>query len=175
MPGEDGKNLDPANSLKEMKGDRKMAYTIAVASSDGVNVDLKFGQADKFYIYRVEEKNIELSEIREVPVSSDDAGKALAAGTSSCGSGDAQSCGSGCSGNGQGCGGGGEVIAKVALIEDSRCVVAKKVGFQAQKQFEKKAISVFDIEVSVEEALEKITSYYYKIDHRQSLRSKDSE
>ena len=147
-----------------------MAYTIAIASSDGVNVDLKFGQADKFYIYRVEEKNIELSEIREVPVSSEDAGKAPAAGTSSCGSGDAQSCGSGCSGNGQGCGGGGAVLGKVSLIEDCRCVVAKKVGFQAQKQFEKKAISVFDIEVSVEEALEKITSYYYKIDHRQSLR-----
>jgi predicted Fe-Mo cluster-binding NifX family protein len=147
-----------------------MAYTIAIASSDGVNVDLKFGQADKFYIYRVEEKDIELAEIREVPVSSEDAGKALP-GASSCGSGDENSCGSGCSGNGHGCGGGGEVIAKVALIEDSRCVVAKKVGFQAQKQFERKAISVFDIEVSVKEALDKITSYYYKIDHRQSLRA----
>ena len=148
-----------------------MAYTIAIASSDGVNVDLKFGQADKFYIYRVEEKDIELAEIREVPVSSEDAGKALPDGASSCGSGDENSCGSGCSGNGHGCGGSGEVIAKVALIEDSRCVVAKKVGFQAQKQFEKKAISVFDIEVSVKEALDKITSYYYKIDHRQSLRA----
>ena len=61
------------------------------------------------------------------------------------------------------------------MIEDSRCVVAKKVGFQAQKQFEKKAISVFDIEVSVKEALDKITSYYFKIDNRQSLRSKEIE
>ncbi|MBR5974971.1 MAG: hypothetical protein IK020_07290 [Clostridiales bacterium] len=157
-----------------------MAYTIAVATSDGVNVDLKFGQADRFYIYRVEDRNIELSEIREVPVSSEETAGALSGNTDtvgeenrgSCGSADRASCGgSGCSGGGQGCGGGGEVIAKVALIEDSRCIVAKKVGFQAQKQFEKKAISVFDIEVSVKEALDKITSYYYKIDNRQSLRS----
>ena len=172
MPGQDEKILYPACSLIETKGDRKMAYTIAVATSDGVNVDLKFGQADKFHIYRVDGKNIELSEIREVPVSSGDAGKAPFENTS-CGSSERSSCGgsgSGCSGGGNGCGGGGEVIAKVALIEDSRCVVAKKVGFQAQKQFEKKAISVFDIEVSVKEALDKITSYYYKIDNRQSLR-----
>ena len=65
------------------------------------------------------------------------------------------------------------MIGKVALIEDCRAVVCKKVGFQAQKQFEKKAISVFDVECSVEEALEKITSYYYKIDNRQSLRSRE--
>ena len=31
-------------------------------------------------------------------------------------------------------------------------------------------VSVFDVQVSIDEALEKITSYYYKIDQRQSLR-----
>ena len=90
----------------------------------------------------------------------------MCAGLCACGN------GSGCGGNGQGCGGGTEVLGKVALIEDCRAVVCKKIGFQAQKQFEKKAISVFDIEVSVEDALDKISSYYYKIDNRQSLRQR---
>lgn len=145
-----------------------MGYFIAVATSDGNAVDLKFGQADKFYIYRVEDKNIVLDGIREVKGSSEENK------VTSCGNGSgSSSCGSGCSGNGQGCGGSAEVIGKVALIEDCRSVVAKKVGFQAQKQFEKKAISVFDVECSVDEALEKITSYYYKIDHRQSLRPQE--
>ena len=42
--------------------------------------------------------------------------------------------------------------------------------FQAQKQFEKKAISVFDVECAVDEALEKITFYYGKIDNHESFK-----
>ena len=148
-----------------------MAYLIAIGSSNGENVDLKFGETKQFFIYRVEDKNVELEEIRKAESATGPSAKAPEAQgncNSSCNNG-------GCSGNGHGCGGGGEVLEKVALIEDCRCVVCKKVGFQAQKQFEKKAISVFDIEVTVSEALEKITSYYYKIDHRQSLRLKESE
>ena len=30
-----------------------MAYNIAFGSSNGINVDLKFGETDHFYIYRV--------------------------------------------------------------------------------------------------------------------------
>ncbi|MBR3057865.1 MAG: hypothetical protein IKG93_07835 [Clostridiales bacterium] len=160
-----------------------MAYFIAIATSDGEQVDRKFGETDSFHIYSVEEKEIVLSAIRKAEGSdapSQNASKE--ADASSCGKTEDPGCGSGCGGNsqacggnGQGCGGGGTVLGKVTLIEDCRCVVAKKVGFQAQKQFEKKAISVFDVECSVKEALEKITSYYYKIDHRQSLRTKDVE
>lgn len=155
-----------------------MAYYIAVGSSDGVNVDLKFGETDQFYIYRVEEKNIELQEVRKVENTS---ASEVVTTSQNCGdptycsNSEKNSCSSGCSGNGHGCGGGEAVIGKVALIEDCRCVVCKKVGFQAQKQFERKAISVFDVEVSVKDALDKITSYYYKIDNRQSLRSNAGE
>ncbi len=152
-----------------------MAYYIAVGSSNGENVDLKFGETDRFYIYRVEEKTIALQEVRKVENTSSSEAETLPqecgdpvpcgdAGKTSCSS-------SGCSGNGHGCGGGEAVIGKVALIEDCRCVVCKKVGFQAQKQFERKAISVFDVDISVKDALDKITSYYFKIDNRQSLRS----
>lgn len=78
-----------------------------------------------------------------------------------------QGCSSnGCSGNGGGCSGPSDIVSKVELISDCRCVVCKKVGFQAQKQFEKKAISVFDVECEVQEALDKISSYYNKLDFR---------
>ena len=148
-----------------------MAYNIAFGSSNGINVDLKFGETEKFYIYRVDGQDLEFLEIRHVNPSDPSAkAPAPASEASSCGTGGSCGNGSGCGGNGQGCGGGTEVLGKVALIEDCRAVVCKKIGFQAQKQFEKKAISVFDIEVSVEDALDKISSYYYKIDNRQSLR-----
>ena len=150
-----------------------MAYNIAFGSSNGINVDLKFGETDHFYIYRVDGQDLQFLEIRQV-APSDPSAKAPvnAAESASCGNGGSCGNGSGCGGNGQGCGGGTEVLGKVALIEDCRAVVCKKIGFQAQKQFEKKAISVFDIEVSVEDALDKISSYYYKIDNRQSLRQR---
>ena len=43
-----------------------MAYNIAFGSSNGINVDLKFGETDKFYIYRVDGQNLEFLEIRHV-------------------------------------------------------------------------------------------------------------
>ena len=150
-----------------------MAYNIAFGSSNGINVDLKFGETEKFYIYRVDGQDLEFLEIRHVNPSDPSAkAPAPASEASSCGTDGSCGNGSGCGGNGHGCGGGTEVLGKVALIEDCRAVVCKKIGFQAQKQFEKKAISVFDIEVSVEDALDKISSYYYKIDNRQSLRQR---
>lgn len=148
-----------------------MAYYLAFGSSNGLNVDLKFGETDHFYIYKVEGQDVNFHEIRHVAVSSENALSSDA--SSSCGSA-GNGCGgagNGCGGSGHGCGGGEAVLGKVSLIEDCRAVVCKKIGFQAQKQFEKKAISVFDVEVSVEDALDKITSYFYKIDSRQSLRA----
>jgi len=152
-----------------------MSYYIAVGTSNGENVDLKFGEVEKFYIYCVDGKDVKLAGIREaeknparVPGNRESAVEdEPACSPGSCGS--ARS-GSVCSGNGQGCSGPDEILGKVETISDCRCVVCKKVGFRAQKQFEKKAISVFDVECSVSEALEKITSYYFKIDNRQSLR-----
>ena len=147
-----------------------MAYYIAFGSSNGLNVDLKFGETDHFYIYEVEGQNVSFSEIRHVHSSENALPSDTSASCGTAGSGCGGS-GNGCGGNGHGCGGGEAVLGKVSLIEDCRAVVCKKIGFQAQKQFEKKAISVFDVEVSVEEALDKISTYFYKIDSRQSLRA----
>lgn len=123
---------------------------------------MKFGEVTKFLIYEVAEE-IKLSEERDV--SSDEAlrdKKENSCGTLGCHS-------EGCSGNGSGCNGSSDVISRVSQISDCRCVVCKKIGFQAQKQFEKKAISVFDVECEIKEALDKITFYYNKIDRHESL------
>jgi predicted Fe-Mo cluster-binding NifX family protein len=154
-----------------------MAYKIAVGSSDGINVDLKFGEVENFLIYEVTDhfKLIEQRSVSRETTELNDSGNASNAAKISefsleknCEKSNCKS--SGCSGNGGGCGGAEGVLKKVSLIEDCRCVVCKKIGFQAQKQFEKKAISVFDVEVPIEEALEKITYYYEKIDNHKTLR-----
>ncbi|MCM1228176.1 MAG: hypothetical protein NC320_12300 [Clostridium sp.] len=71
---------------------------------------------------------------------------------------------------GSGCGGNGEASAKVELVADCRAVVCKKIGFNIQKQLERKAISSFDVNCSVKEALDKISAYYSRIDRHESLR-----
>ena len=136
-----------------------MAYKIAIGSSDGKNVDLKFGEVTKFLIYEVGDEVLLKEEREFIPEDKTD----KACNTSSCDT-------KGCGGNGGGCQGSGDVAGKVELIADCRAVVCKKVGFQAQKQFEKKAISVFDVECEVKEALDKITFYYGRIDKHKSLR-----
>lgn len=152
-----------------------MLYKIAIGSSDGVNVDLSFGEVKKFLIYEVD-KEITLVEERIAEENHKQSKKANteinAVEKNTCNTeinaveaGDKSTCNTGCGGHGNGCTGSSDVAQKVLLIEDCRCVVCKKIGFHAQKQFEKKAISVFDVECLVEEALEKITDYYGKIDH----------
>lgn len=139
-----------------------MAYKIAVGSSDGIHVDLKFGEVTRFLIYEVTDE-ARLSEERIVRSATETQGAKNPCSTSDCN-------GESCSGNGSGCNGSSDVIPKVSLISDCRCVVCKKIGFQAQKQFEKKAISVFDVECKIDEALEKIIFYYGKIDKHESFR-----
>ena len=140
-----------------------MAYKIAVGSSDGINVNLKFGEVTKFLIYEVSD---EIRLVEERIVRNDTEIQKInenSCNISGCSKED-------CGGNGSGCNGSSDVISKVALISDCRCVVCKKIGFQAQKQFEKKAISVFDVECEINEALEKIAFYYGKMDKHESFR-----
>lgn len=137
-----------------------MSYKIAVGSSDGTNVDLKFGEVSKFIIFEVEQGKKKLLEKRKVDVCETVPESGGCGGyTEGCSS-------SGCSGNGNGCNGSIDVISKVEQIKDCRCIVCKKIGFQAQKQLERKAISVFDIGGSIDDILEKIIAYYEKIDKR---------
>lgn len=142
-----------------------MAYKIAVASSDGVNVDLHFGGAEFFDIYEVsDDGSFKLAEKRQVQDSLSE--------SQSCGQ-RREGCGTvGCgNGNGSGAGcGNGDGSAKVEQISDVRAVVAAKIGFNVTKALEKKAIASFDVECPVQEALEKITKYFYSVDNHVSLR-----
>lgn len=145
-----------------------MSYKIAVASSDGVNIDISFGGADSFHIYKVSGKEYCFSEKREVPVKENLDQSDKTADEKEC------AVSGGCKGGGNGCGPGaggcGGTSFKVELISDCRCIVCKKIGFHITKQLEKKAISGFDVECSIEEALKKITNYFDKMDSHQSLR-----
>lgn len=132
-----------------------MNYKIAVATSDGVNVDQSFGAATVFQIYTVTDDGYKLTGTREY--------REVAPGecASGCGSGGGCGCGQGC---------GGAVSPKVDMLSDVRCLLCSKIGFQAQKQFEKKAITTFDISCGITAALDRITGYFARIDRHQSLR-----
>jgi hypothetical protein len=144
-----------------------MAYTIAVATSDGVNIDMSFGAASTFDIYAVEGTEYHLLEKREyIPTEDTISDNKDDAGGHGCG-GRSYGCGTGCSSEKT-----GAVFSKVQLISDCRCVVCKKIGFQVQRRLEKMAIVSFDVECTLEEALTKITAYFDKRDHHRSLRVK---
>lgn len=147
-----------------------MSYLIAVATSDAKVVDLGFGAAKGFHIYEVEGTEYKEKEYREFTEEETAEQAAEGCGQDGQGSG----CGgqtAGCGGNsGGGCGGAGGVSKKVELIADCRSLVCQKIGFQAQKQLEKKAIAGFDVDCSVDEALAKIAAYFDKIDNHISLR-----
>lgn len=151
-----------------------MSYKIAVASSDGVNIDVSFGGAAFFDIFEISGKKYCFAEKRKVTVEETASHKPARTD----GTGGEKSCGNdgGCNGGGKncgmdgGCGDGVEASSKVALISDCRCIVCKKIGFPIMKQLEKKAISGFDVECSIEEALNRIVNYFDKLDSHQSLR-----
>ncbi|MDE6087434.1 MAG: hydrogenase [Oscillospiraceae bacterium] len=136
-----------------------MLYKIAVASSDGENINETFGSAKSFVIYEVSDDVYKKSEERicttEEKIAENNCNSKVCGNADSCDS---------------GCGGQGEASSKVELIADCRAVVCKKIGFPIQKQLERKAISAFDVNCTIEESLNKITSYYNRIDRHESLR-----
>ncbi len=146
-----------------------MSIKVAIASSDGLNVDLHFGQAKSFLIYELKGSKFVFIEKREVPVlenesTSSDAATELNFGGGCGGGGFGCGSGSGCGGSGGGCGGGatGPLAPAVELLLDCRSVVAAQIGQGMGRQFQRNAISVFDIELPISEALEKLAAYYLK-------------
>ncbi|MCR4560218.1 MAG: hypothetical protein K5685_09080 [Bacteroidales bacterium] len=126
-----------------------MSYKIAVATSDGENVDLHFGSTKVFQIYQAEGEKFDFLESRKVI----NADNAQIAGCN-CGEGGGNNCG------------GGEKSEAVEILSDCRAVVCAKIGRNILKQLELRAISSFDVSIPVKEALEKIVTYYNKVDNR---------
>ena len=150
-----------------------MAYKIAIASTDGVEINAHFGSTETFLLVHVADDGSfhQLDRIKPaivplhqaVPEEHTDLGQ----DTSSCGS------GSSCKSQGGGCGGGHEetkINGKIVQILDCRCLLCKKVGAGVKKQLEKKSIAVFEVDYKIEAALKKIIDYYRKIDQHISLR-----
>ena len=135
-----------------------MSYRIAVASSDGINIDQGFGAAKHFYIYEVEDTEYSLIEDRECTV--DPSSPVRCEENARCGTDEDR---------GSGCGGRELHSDRISFVADCRCVLCKKIGFSVQKDLERKGILCFDIETGVFEALEKIVNYIYKTDNHISL------
>ena len=172
-----------------------MGIKVAVTSSDGLNINLHFGQAKSFLIYELKDNKFTLSEKREVPADAFAEG-ALRHRERHCNAGQKQSGGlflaslraavlrraQGpqreehgpqdeafcCPGGGSGCGGcgggaSGPLAPAVELLLDCQAVIAAQIGQNMRRQFERNAISVFDIELPVTQALEKLAAYYSKL------------
>lgn len=137
-----------------------MHYKIAIASSDEVHIDETFGSAMGFHIFEIKNGRYQKVEERIVEENNEELQCGISDGCNkyNCHS-EAGSCCTGNEGNSQ----------KVGLIADCRCVICKKIGFQILKQLESKAITAFDVDCTVSQALEKICIYYDKIDKGQSL------
>ena len=129
-----------------------MSYKIAVGSSDGKNVDLKFGEVNTFSIYEVQELDFKFLENREVrtnekslavhgPQNEGCESKDGCASSSGCGS-----FSSGCGGNGKGCNGASDVLEKISVIDDCRCVLLSmmpvKAGFLFSRLAERERFMV---------------------------------
>jgi len=134
-----------------------MAYNIAVASTDGINIDKHFGASDSFFIIKVNEdgtyKNLGERVVTE-------------------GQNDTISTGCGGYSSEHSCGGHStpSIQKKIEVISDCRCLLCSKCGPGSEKQLGKNNISAFEIDLKIDEALKKIIKYYKKSDERQSLK-----
>jgi predicted Fe-Mo cluster-binding NifX family protein len=152
-----------------------MSYRVAAASSDGMLVDTPFGEAESFLIYEIrDDGTYELIEKRiwvqpdETDTTKEPSADVVenpggtAEGHQPCGCAGANSEKTGCTA--------AVGIAKIRLIEDCRCVFCSKIGFKIRRQLERRAIAIFDLEIPLEDALQKIVSYFARVDAHQSLR-----
>ena len=124
-------------------------YKMAVASSDGVAVDLPFGRAECYLIYVVDEDGRYcLAETREAATETVPERGDCAQSVSGM---------IGCSGHGH--------DARAEMLGDCRVVLCAKIGPQARRVLERRAISVFDVNMSIDEAFAKIIPYIDRVDH----------
>lgn len=132
-----------------------MGYNIAVASTDGINIDKHFGASDSFFIIRVnDDETYENLGERAVEESENN--------NTNCGE---SSCGHSCGGHSD-----PKIQKKVETISDCRCLLCYKCGPGSEKQLGKKNIATFEINMKLDEALKTIIKYYKKSDAHESLK-----
>ncbi len=119
-----------------------MGIKIAIATSNGDYVDGHFGAADFFEIYELVGNDFKKNEDRGVKIPED---YKPSENISSCA-----------------CACAGLIPYKIEALKDCKAVVCLRIGPGAKRQLENNGISAFDIECSVDEALEKLAAYYKK-------------
>ncbi len=117
-----------------------MGTKIAIATSNGDYVDGHFGATDFFEIYELVENDFEKIEDRTIKIPED---YKPAENDNSCA-----------------CACAGLIPYKIEALKDCKAVVCLRIGPGAKRQLENNGISAFDIECSVDEALEKLAAYY---------------
>lgn len=110
-----------------------MSIRIAIATTDGKVVNEHFGRASVFYIIELDGEEYRFNEERPTaPV----------------------------------CGGGShndnDMENAACLLSDCQAVLVSKIGSGAKRALEIRGISVFEIGLPVDEALDKLRTYYYK-------------
>jgi hypothetical protein len=129
-----------------------MGYKIAVATSDGIHIDLHFGQTDYFAIYQVnEDGSYEQLEQRK-------------SGTK-----DAIACDTGIGHYG----GGQKKDERIESIADCRCVLCARSKADTETELSKRRITAFIMEKGIDEALEKVIRYYRNFSSLVSFRRSD--
>lgn len=128
--------------ISQHKENMGMGYKIAIATSDGIHIDLHFGQTESFAIYEVcEDDSYKQIETRTVI-----AQKSIILPQQKTG------CG--------GCGGGKSKNERIELIKDCRCVLCARCGAGTEIELGKHHITSFIIQKKINEALDKIVKYY---------------
>jgi predicted Fe-Mo cluster-binding NifX family protein len=110
-----------------------MSIRIAITTTDGKVVNEHFGRASAFYIVELDETGYRLLEKREVsPV----------------------------------CAGGSHddnaIEKAIDRLADCRAILVSRAGPGAKRALEIRGISVFEIGLPIDEAMEKLRIYYYK-------------
>ena len=138
-----------------------MSYNIAVASTDGINIDKHFGTSDSFIIIRINDDGTyeKLGE-RIVEESQNNNNSNI---STNCGEG---GCGHSCGGHND-----QAIQKKVEAISDCRCVLCFECGQGSERQLGKNNISVFAVSLKLDEALKIIIKYYKRSDGNQSLKN----
>ncbi len=109
-----------------------MVIRAAAASTDGENIDVHFGKADKFYIAECDDETGEIKVVEERGVTR------VCAGT---GHNDER------------------VIAVAEALGDCDCVLAQMIGPGAAQELEKRGMTLFEMSGAIKEAAEKMVKY----------------
>lgn len=112
-----------------------MSYKIAVASSDGKNINEHFGKATEFLIYKVDGSNYKYLESRRAK--------------SFCNNGEHNE---------------NKILSSVEALEGCRAVLVSNIGNGAAKTLKCNGIEPLEVHGFIESALKKLSVYYAKSD-----------